>query len=55
MWEHFSKFVSCDVDIGDGKRIRFWKHVLCGVVSLEERFSDLFYIATNRDSGGVLH
>ena len=59
---NFSKLLWYDV--GDGTRVKFWKHVWCEDCSLKEVFPKLYSLSTARDSlvvevmgwyGGQLH
>ena len=61
-WLNFSKLLRYDV--GDGTRVKFWKHVWCGDCSLKEAFLELYSLSRARDSlvaevmgwsGGQLH
>ena len=44
----FSKLLQYDV--GDGTRVKFWKHVWCGDCSLKEAFPELYGLSRARDS-----
>ena len=37
-------------DVGDGIRVKFWKHVRCGDCSLKEAFPELYCLSKARDS-----
>ena len=61
-WLNFSKLLWYDV--GDGTRVKFWKHVWCGDCSLKEAFPEHYGLSRARDSsvaevmswfGGQLH
>ena len=47
-WLNFSNLLWYDV--GDGIRVKFWKHVRCGDCSLKEAFPELYYLSKARDS-----
>ena len=44
----FSKLLLYDV--GDGTRVKFWKHVWCGDRTLQEAFPELYCISRTKDS-----
>ena len=46
-WLNFSKFLVSDV--GDGTRVKFWKHVWCGDCTLQEAFSELYCLSRSKD------
>ena len=61
-WLTFSKLLQYDV--GDGTRVKFWKHVWCGDCTLKDTFLDLYCLSRARDSlvakvmcwsGGMIH
>ena len=37
-------------DVGDGTRVKFWKHVWCGDRTLQEAFLKLYCISRTKDS-----
>ena len=45
---NFSKLLKYDV--GDGTRVKFWKHVWCGDCSLKEAFPELYDLSRANDS-----
>ena len=47
-WLNFSKFLVYDV--GDGTRVKFWKHVWCGDCTLQEAFPKLYHLSRSKDS-----
>ena len=47
-WLNFSKLLQYDV--GDGTRVKFWKHVWCGDCTLKEAFLELYCLSKARDS-----
>ena len=47
-WMSFSKLHMYDV--GDGTRVKFWKHVWCGDRTLQAAFSELYCISRTKDS-----
>ena len=47
-WMSFSKLLLYDV--GDGTRVKFWKHVWCGDRTLQEAFPELYCISRTNDS-----
>ena len=47
-WMSFSKLLLYDV--GDGTRVKFWKHVWCGDRILQETFPELYCISRTKDS-----
>ena len=47
-WLNFSKLLLYDV--GDGTRVKFWKHVWCGDRTLQEAFQKLYCISRTKDS-----
>ena len=47
-WLNFFKLLQYDV--GDGTRVKFWKHAWCGDCTLKEAFLDLFFLSRARDS-----
>ena len=47
-WLNFSKFLVYDV--GDGTRVKFWKHVWCGDCTLQEAFPELYRLSRSKDS-----
>ena len=47
-WLNFSKLLVYDV--GDGTRVKFWKHVWCGDCTLQEAFPKLYCISRSKDS-----
>ena len=47
-WLNFSKLLVYDV--GDGTRVKFWKHVWCGDCTLQEAFPELYCISRSKDS-----
>ena len=47
-WLNFSKLLRYDV--GDGTRVKFWKHVWCGDCTLKEAFLDLYFLSRASDS-----
>ncbi|KAL4637913.1 hypothetical protein ACB092_03G112400 [Castanea dentata] len=47
-WVNFPKLLWYDV--GDGTRVKFWKHVWCGNCSLKEAFLELYSLSRARDS-----
>ena len=47
-WMSFSKLLLYDV--GDGTRVKFWKHVWCGDRTLQEAFPELYCISRTKDS-----
>ena len=61
-WLNSSKLLRYDV--GDGPRVKFWKHVWCGDCTLKDAFPYLYYLSRARDSsvakvmcwfGGIIH
>ena len=61
-WLNSSKLLRYDV--GDGPRMKFWKHVWCGDCTLKDAFPYLYYLSRARDSssaevmcwsGGMIH
>ena len=44
----FSKLLLFDV--GDGPRVKFWKHVWCGDRTLQKAFPELYCISRTKDS-----
>ena len=47
-WLNFSKLLVYDV--GDGTRVKFWKHVWCGDCTLQEAFPELYCLSRSKDS-----
>ena len=47
-WLNFSNLLRYDV--GDGTKVKFWKHVWCGDCSLKETFLELYCLSRARDS-----
>ena len=47
-WLTFSKLLQYDV--GDGTRVKFWKHVWCEDCTLKDTFLDLYCLSRARDS-----
>ena len=47
-WMSFSKLLLYDV--GDGTKVKFWKHVRCGDRILQEAFTELYCISRTKDS-----
>ena len=47
-WLNFSKLLR--YDIGDGTKVKFWKHVWCGDCTLKEAFPELYYRSRAKDS-----
>ena len=47
-WLNFSKLLQ--YDLGDGTRVKFWKHVWCGDCTLKEAFPELYCLSRTRDS-----
>ena len=47
-WLNFSKFLVYDV--GDGTRVKFWKHVWCGDCTLQEAFLEFYCLSRSKDS-----
>ena len=45
---NFSKLLVYDV--GDGTRVKFWKHVWCGECTLQEVFSEFYCLSRSKDS-----
>ena len=45
---NFSKLLLYEV--GDGARVKFWKHVWCGDCTLKEVFSELYHLSRARDA-----
>ena len=61
-WLNSSKLLRYDV--GDGPRVKFWKHVWCGDCTLKDTFPYLYCLSRARDSlvaevmcwsGGMIH
>ena len=50
-WLNFSKLLVYDV--GDGTRVKFWKHVWCGDCTLQEAFPELYCLSRSKDSSEV--
>ena len=47
-WLNFSKLLVYDV--GDGTKVKFWKHVWCGKCTLQEAFPELYCLSRSKDS-----
>ena len=47
-WLNFSKLLVYDV--GDGIRVKFWKHLWCGDGTLQEAFPELYRLSRSKDS-----
>ena len=47
-WLIFSKLLQ--YDMGNGIRVKFWKHVWCGDCTLKEAFPELYCLSKARDS-----
>ena len=47
-WVNFSKLLVYDV--GDGTRVKFWKHVWCGDCTFQEAFPELYGLSRLKDS-----
>ncbi|RVW44482.1 Serine/threonine-protein kinase ATG1c [Vitis vinifera] len=47
-WDAFKSKIS--YDLGNGRRIRFWKHIWCGDTPLRTSLPSLFIIATSKDA-----
>ena len=47
-WMSFSKHLLYDV--GEGTRVKFWKHVWCGDCTRQEAFPELYCISRTKDS-----
>ena len=39
--------------MGDGTRVKFWKHVWCGDCTFQEAFSELYCLSRSKDSSVV--
>ena len=61
-WLNFSKLLRYDV--GNGTRVKLWKHVWCGDCTLKDAFPYLYCLSRARDSsmaevmcwsGGIIH
>ena len=50
-WLNFSKLLVYDV--GDGTKVKFWKHVWCGECTLQEAFPELYCLSRSNDSSLV--
>ena len=37
-------------EVGDGSRVKFWKHVWCGDRTLQEAFPELYCLSRTKDS-----
>ena len=37
-------------DVGDGTRVKFWKHVWCGDFTFQEAFPELYCLSRSKDS-----
>ena len=37
-------------DVGDGTRVKFWKHVWCGDCTFQETFPELYCLSRSKDS-----
>ena len=48
---NFSKLLQSDV--GDGTRVKFWKHMWCGDCTLKEAFPELYFLSRAMDSSVV--
>ena len=51
-WVNFSKLLWYDV--GDGTRVKFWKHVQCGDCSLKEAFPKLYSLSSGLSRARIL-
>ena len=47
-WLNFSKLLVYDV--GDGTRVKFWKHVWCGDCTFQKAFLELYFLSRSKDS-----
>ena len=47
-WLNFSKLLV--YDMGDGTRVKFWKHVWCGDCTFQEAFPELYGLSRLKDS-----
>ena len=45
-WLNFSKLLVYNV--GDGTRVKFWKHVWCGDCTLQEAFPEFYYLSRSK-------